>query len=45
MLDLGYLRDHLDTIEKMARDRGIALDLAPFREIDIARRQLIRKGI
>jgi seryl-tRNA synthetase len=41
MLDLGYVRDHLDVIEKMARDRGIALDLAPFREIDAARRQLI----
>jgi seryl-tRNA synthetase len=41
MLDLGYVRDHLDTIEKMARDRDIALDLAPFREIDTERRQLI----
>jgi len=42
MLDLGYVREHLDTIEKMARDRGVALDLAPFREIDGERRQLIR---
>jgi seryl-tRNA synthetase len=41
MLDLGYVRDHLDVIEKMARDRGITLDLAPFREIDARRRQLI----
>ena len=41
MLDLGYVREHLDAIEKMARDRGIALDLAPFREIDTERRQLI----
>src|ERR1700722_16007550 len=41
MLDLGYVREHLDAIEKMARDRGIALDLAPFREVDTARRQLI----
>ena len=41
MLDLGYVRDHLDAIEKMARDRGLALDLAPFREIDTERRQLI----
>ena len=41
MLDLGYVREHLDTIEKMARDRGITLDLAPFREIDTERRQLI----
>jgi seryl-tRNA synthetase len=42
MLDLGYVREHLDAIEKMARDRGVALDLAPFREIDSERRQLIR---
>jgi seryl-tRNA synthetase len=41
MLDLGYVREHLDAIEKMARDRGITLDLAPFREIDTERRQLI----
>jgi len=41
MLDLGYVREHQDAIEKMARDRGIALDLAPFREIDGERRQLI----
>jgi len=41
MLDLGYVRDHLEAIEKMARDRGVTLDLAPFREIDTERRQLI----
>jgi seryl-tRNA synthetase len=41
MLDLGYVREHLDAIEKMARDRGITLDLAPFREIDTERRRLI----
>ena len=41
MLDLGYVREHLDVIEKMARDRGIALDLAPFRRLDAERRQLI----
>ena len=41
MLDLGYVREHLDAIEKMARDRGVALDLAPFREIDTERRQMI----
>ena len=41
MLDLGYVRDHLDAIEKMARDRGVAIDLAQFRAIDTERRQLI----
>ena len=42
MLDLGYVRDHLDVIEKMARDRGITLDMKPFSEIDTERRQLIK---
>ena len=41
MLDLGYVREHLDVIEKMARDRGATLDLEPFREIDRKRRGLI----
>src|SRR5580700_1196381 len=41
MLDLSYVRDHLDVIEKMAQDRSIALDLEPFRAIDSDRRALI----
>jgi seryl-tRNA synthetase len=41
MLDLGYVREHLDIIEKMARDRGVSLDLAPFRAVDTERRELI----
>jgi len=41
MLDLGYVREHLDVIEKMARDRGLALDLAPFRQLDTDRRVVI----
>jgi seryl-tRNA synthetase len=41
MLDLGYVRDHLDAIEKMARDRGVTFDLAPFTEIDTERRRII----
>ena len=41
MLDLGYVREHLDAIEQMAHDRGITLDLAPFHTIDTERRQLI----
>jgi seryl-tRNA synthetase len=43
MLDLGFVREHPEAIEKMARDRGIALDFAPFYEIDTARRQLITR--
>ena len=41
MLDLGYVRDHLEAIEKMARDRNLRLDLEPFCALDTERRQLI----
>ena len=41
MLDLGFVRENSETIEKMARDRGISLDMAPFREIDAERRKII----
>jgi seryl-tRNA synthetase len=41
MHDLGFVREHLDVIEKMARDRGVALDLGPFRELDAERRKII----
>jgi hypothetical protein len=40
MLELGFVREHLDVIEKMAADRGIALDLAPFRTHDVKSREL-----
>jgi seryl-tRNA synthetase len=41
MLDLGYVRQHLDDIEKMLQNRGVELDLGPFREIDGERRKII----
>jgi len=41
MLDLGYVREHLDVIAKMARDRSVTLDLDAFRQIDAERRKLI----
>ena len=41
MLDLNYVREHLDLIEKMGRDRGKPLDLEPFRALDFERRALI----
>ena len=41
MHELGFVRDNLDAIEKMARDRGGKFDLAPFRELDAERRQII----
>ena len=41
MLDLNYVREHLEAIEKMGRDRGVAIDLEAFRAIDTERRQLV----
>ena len=41
MHDLGFVREHMDLIEKMARDRGITLDLDPFKELDAERRKII----
>jgi len=43
MLDLNYVRENPDAIEKMARDRRVTLDLAPFHAIDTERRQLITR--
>jgi hypothetical protein len=34
MHDRGFVREHPEIIKKMARDRGITLDFAPFRELD-----------
>jgi seryl-tRNA synthetase len=44
MLDLGYLRDHLEEIEQMAAHRGVAIDLGHFRAIDTERRHLITQA-
>ncbi len=41
MLDLGFVREHLDVVEQMARNRGITLDLDSFRALDRERRQMI----
>jgi len=46
MLDLGYVREHLDLVEKRLRDRGPAAAgvLAGFRDLDAARRALITES-
>jgi seryl-tRNA synthetase len=41
MHDLGYFREHLGEFEKMAADRGVAIDLDAFRAIDQERRERI----
>jgi seryl-tRNA synthetase len=44
MLDLGYVRDHLDVIRKMTENRGVSLDLDTFQSIDSERRRLITEA-
>ena len=41
MLELGFVRENVEAIEKMARERGLALDMAPFHAIDSERRKLV----
>jgi seryl-tRNA synthetase len=41
MHDLGYFREHLPEFEKMAADRGVAIDFDAFRAIDQERRERI----
>jgi seryl-tRNA synthetase len=44
MLDLGFVRDHLDVIRKMAENRGVSIDLDAFQSIDGERRRLITEA-
>jgi seryl-tRNA synthetase len=44
MLDLGFVRDHLDVIRKMTEDRGVSIDLDAFQSIDAERRRLITQA-
>jgi len=41
MLDLSFLRNHLDDVARMAKNRNVALDLNEFRQLDSDRRQVI----
>jgi seryl-tRNA synthetase len=41
MLDLGFVRENIELIEKMGRDRCKPVDMGPFREIDTERRKAI----
>ena len=41
MLELGFVRENIEAIEKMAHERGLALDMAPFHAIDSERRKLV----
>jgi len=46
MLDLTFVRDHLDLVEKKLRDRGMSPDvvLGDFRALDTERRKLITEA-
>ncbi len=46
MLDLAFVRDHLDLVEKKLRDRGMSPDvvLGDFRALDTERRKLITEA-
>jgi len=41
MHELGYFREHLNEFEKMADDRGVMIDFAAFRALDLERRERI----
>ncbi|MDO3378119.1 serine--tRNA ligase [Geoalkalibacter halelectricus] len=44
MLDLKYLRDHLDEVERRLQQRGGELNLGGFRELDQRRRALLQEA-
>ena len=44
MLDRAFIREHLAEVEAMLQQRGMALDLGRFAELDRRRRELIARG-
>jgi len=44
MLDLKFLRDHLDDVERRLATRGDAIDLGTFRDLDTRRRELLNEA-
>ncbi|WP_305041768.1 serine--tRNA ligase [Geoalkalibacter sp.] len=44
MLDLKYLRDHLDEVERRLQQRGGELNLSGFRDLDQRRRALLQEA-
>ncbi len=41
MLDLRFVRENTDAVAEALRKRGSSLDLAPFRELDARRREIL----
>jgi len=44
MLDLKFIRNNIDDVERMLQDRNTDLDLSEFRSIDTQRRQLLTEA-
>jgi len=43
MLDLKFVRDNVDRVARMLRDRHMAMDMEPFLELDAKRRAVLRQ--
>ncbi|MEE8383291.1 MAG: serine--tRNA ligase, partial [Thermodesulfobacteriota bacterium] len=43
MLDLKYVRDHIDEIREKTEQRGDEVDFDSFLELDILRRELLKE--
>ena len=43
MLDLKYVRDHIDEIREKTEQRGVEVDCDSFLELDILRRELLKE--
>ncbi|NIA19935.1 MAG: serine--tRNA ligase, partial [Xanthomonadaceae bacterium] len=44
MLDFKFIRNNIDDVEQMLRERNTDLDLSEFRSIDTRRRQLLTEA-
>ncbi|MCM0080910.1 serine--tRNA ligase [Geomonas sp. Red32] len=44
MLDIKYIRENLETVEARLKTRGEGVSLAPFRELDGRRRELLQQS-
>ena len=42
MLDLAFVRDNIDLVERKLAERGSSLKLDRFREVDQQRRRLLK---
>lgn len=44
MLDIRYIRENLEEVEARLKTRGGAIDLGPFRDLDLRRRELLQES-